>query len=299
MTINVLLFGRLASITENKVISAVIDDGDCSVARLLDIIYSRYPALRHEKFRVVRNHDIADDNDTVSASDEIALLPPVSGGGYSYLTWEPVDTAFLESLSRRQPAGTGSVITFKGVVRNDRFIARTDNEVRIKRVSSIYYSAYESLAEKEINQIVVSAVERFGLNGVIIKHRLGDVKVGETAFFVSVESGHRKEGLSGIDFIIDEVKSRAPIWKLERFEDGSESWKEGQLIEAPSPDRDLKRPDEARRSGHGVPENRCCQEAAEKISHNEGEIEDVTTYEIKQDRDNKAGKGRSRYRRRN
>lgn len=283
MTINVLLFGRLASVAANKVISAAIDDERCSVGHLLDIIYADYPALRYEKFRVVRNHDIADYNDTINASDEIALLPPVSGGGYSYLTWEPIDTAFLESFSRRLLADTGSVITFKGVVRSDRFIARTDNEVRVKRVSSIYYSAYESLAEKEINQIVVSATERFGLTDVVIKHRLGDVKVGETAFFVSVESSHRKEGLSGIDFIIDEVKSRVPVWKLEKFEDGSESWKEGQLIEVPSPDRELKSPAQSCRSGYDVSKNRRCQEASEKKSHNDMENENVRTSEIKQD----------------
>ena len=283
MTINVLLFGRLASLTENKVISAVIDDGECNVRHLLDIVYSRYPALRYEKFRVVRNHDIADDNDIINSSDEIAFLPPVSGGSFAYLTWEPIDTAFLESFSKRQLADTGSVITFKGIVRNDRFIARTDNEVRVKRVSSIYYSAYESLAEKEINQIVVSAVGRFGLNDVIIKHRLGDVKVGETAFFVSVESGHRKEGLSGIDFIIDEVKSKVPIWKLEKFEDGSESWKEGQLIEIPSPNYELKSPAESRRPGYEVSKNQRRHEAAGKISRSEGESEDATTSEIKQD----------------
>lgn len=283
MTINVLLFGRLASLTENKVISAVIDDGECNVRHLLDIVYSRYPALRYEKFRVVRNHDIADDNDIINASDEIAFLPPVSGGSFAYLTWEPIDTAFLESFSRRQLADTGSVITFKGVVRNDRFIARTDNEVRVKRVASIYYSAYESLAEKEINLIVVSAVEQFGLNDVIIRHRLGDVKVGETAFFVSVESSHRKEGLSAMDFIIDEVKSKVPIWKLEKFEDGSESWKEGQLIEIPSPDYELKGPAECRRPGYEVSKNQRRREATGKISHNEGEVEDATTSEIKQD----------------
>lgn len=283
MTINVLLFGRLASVAANKVISAAIDDERCSVGHLLDIIYADYPALRYEKFRVVRNHDIADYNDTINASDEIALLPPVSGGGYSYLTWEPIDTAFLESFSRRLLADTGSVITFKGVVRSDRFIARTDNEVRVKRVSSIYYSAYESLAEKEINQIVVSATERFGLTDVVIKHRLGDVKVGETAFFVSVESSHRKEGLSGIDFIIDEVKSRVPVWKLEKFEDGSESWKEGQLIEVPSPDRELKSQAQSCRSGYDISKTRRCQEASEKKSHNDMENENVRTSEIKQD----------------
>lgn len=76
MTINVLLFGRLASLTENKVISAVIDDGECNVRHLLDIVYSHYPALRYEKFRVVRNHDIAEDNDIINSSDEIAFLPP-------------------------------------------------------------------------------------------------------------------------------------------------------------------------------------------------------------------------------
>ena len=283
MTINVLLFGRLASLAGNKAISAVVDDEKCSVGHLLDVIYAHYPALRYEKFRVVRNHDIADENDAINASDEIALLPPVSGGSYSYLTWEPIDTAFLESFTKRLLTGTGSVITFKGVVRNDRFISRTDNEVRVKRVSSIYYSAYESLAEKEINLIIVSAVEKFGLNDVIIRHRLGDVKVGETAFFVAVESGHRKEGIKGIDFIIDEVKSRVPIWKLEKFEDGSEGWKEGLLIEVPAPDLKPGGATKPSRLEQDDSMNECCQKSGGTISHEKGEIDDVRTFETKQD----------------
>jgi molybdopterin synthase catalytic subunit len=77
----------------------------------------------------------------------------------------------------------------------------------------------------------MSAKENFRLRDVVLQHRTGEVAAGEIAFFVAVSSEHRKEGIAGIDFIIDEVKSKVPVWKLENYDDGSGSWKEGRLIE--------------------------------------------------------------------
>ncbi|MGH7884729.1 MAG: molybdenum cofactor biosynthesis protein MoaE, partial [Thermodesulfobacteriota bacterium] len=97
-------------------------------------------------------------------------------------------------------------------------------------VTTINYTAYETMAENEINKIVDNAIKRFGLIYVVVKHRLGKVKLNETAFFVAVFSQHRKEGIKSMDFIIDEVKNKVPIWKEEFYSDGSKSFKSGLLI---------------------------------------------------------------------
>jgi len=231
MKVNVLLFGRLISISESKEITVFVEGETCTVRELLLSIYGDYPSMRDEKFRVVLNQSIAWDNDSIIDSDEVALLPPISGGNYSYLTENPITHEFVESVSQRQDNSTGSVLIFLGIVRNDNVAQKSGTEKTIKEVKSLTYSSYDRMAEKEINEIILSAKENFGLTDVVVRHRIGEVKVREIAFFVAVSSGHRKESIRGIDFIIDEVKSKVPVWKLENYHDGSESWKDGKLIE--------------------------------------------------------------------
>ncbi len=86
------------------------------------------------------------------------------------------------------------------------------------------------MAENEIDKIVNFAKEKYKVNQILIKHRIGNVSVGEIAFIVVVFSAHRKEGLQAIDFIIEEVKSKVPIWKKEVYTDGSENWQDGVMI---------------------------------------------------------------------
>jgi len=230
MKVNVLLFGRLISIAGGKVIPVIHSQDSCTVSELTHSIFGDYPGLRKERFRVVVNHCIARDEDRIIESDEVALLPPISGGNYSYLTENPITHEFVESVSQRQENSTGSVLIFLGIVRNDNVIEKSGTEKIIKEVKSLTYSAYEKMAEREINEIVLSAKKKFSLTDVVVKHRVGEVEVGEIAFFVAVSSGHRKESIRGIDCIIDEVKSKVPVWKLENYYNGSECWKDGTLI---------------------------------------------------------------------
>jgi len=230
MKINILLFGKLISISENREIEITTSVDFCTVGDLLKSIYDKYPGLAFEKFRIVLNQSIACDTDMVRESDEVALLPPICGGSDLYLTEDPITAEYVARISSWEIAGAGSVLTFLGVVRNDHIAHKIGTVNEFKEVKSLTYSAYEKMAEKAINDIAESAKSEFGLLDVVVKHRLGEVLVGETAFFVAVWSGHRKESIKGIDFIIDEVKSRVPIWKLENYKDGSESWKEGNLI---------------------------------------------------------------------
>jgi molybdopterin synthase catalytic subunit len=239
MKVNVLLFGRLTNVAGGRELPLLIYGERCSVKEMLSSLFGIHPRLREETFRVVVNQSISHDDEMISDSDEVALLPPISGGNFTYLTKNPITHEFVESVSRQRRESSGSLLIFEGIVRNDHAAQKSGTGEAAKRVVSITYSAYEEMAEREINTIVLLAKERFRLHDVVLRHRLGEVNVGETAFFVAVSSGHRKESIAAIDFIIDEVKSKVPVWKLENYDDGTESWKDGKLIGscAATPDR--------------------------------------------------------------
>ena len=231
MKINILLFGKLISIAQGNEIWVSLKGESCTVKELLFNVYEKFPSMMDEKFRVVINQSIATDKETVTTSDEVALLPPICGGNDLYLTHDPITTEYVAKVTKDTQLGMGSMLSFLGIVRNDHIAQELGTDKDFREVKSLTYSAYELMAEREINKIIIRAKERFGLVDVVVKHRIGEVEVGETAFFVAVSSEHRKESIHGIDFIIDEVKSKVPIWKLENYDDGSEIWKGGKLME--------------------------------------------------------------------
>lgn len=114
----------------------------------------------------------------------------------------------------------GSFIIFEGRVRADKV---DDSEVE-----KIIYESYIEMAEREIAKIESEAIEKFSVKKVIIKHRVGEVKVGEIALLVAVLSEHRKEGFEAIQYVIDEIKRRVPIWKKEILKNGKQRWVEGE-----------------------------------------------------------------------
>jgi molybdopterin synthase catalytic subunit len=114
----------------------------------------------------------------------------------------------------------GSFIIFEGRVRAD--------EVDDSEVEKIIYESYIEMAEREIAKIESVAIEKFSVKKVIIKHRVGEVKVGEIALLVAVLSEHRKEGFEAIQYVIDEIKRRVPIWKKEILKNGKQRWVEGE-----------------------------------------------------------------------
>lgn len=135
-----------------------------------------------------------------------------------YMTNEKIDgNSILNSLND-DLSDCGSFIIFEGKVRADK--------VEDSFVEKIIYEAYTEMAEREMSKIEKEAIEKFGVKKVIIKHRVGEVKVKETAFLVVVLSAHRQEGFSAIQYIIDEVKSRVPIWKKEVLSNEKIRWRE-------------------------------------------------------------------------
>ncbi len=114
--------------------------------------------------------------------------------------------------------GIGACSVFEGVVRN------TNDGHQVRKLE---YECYESLAIKEGNQILDEAIEKYDLIDAFCIHRVGTLEIGDIAVVVVAASGHRDEAFKGCRYIIDEVKSRVPIWKKEHYEDGETEWLKG------------------------------------------------------------------------
>lgn len=128
----------------------------------------------------------------------------------------PIDPAALKVALRNGSAG--ACVCFEGWTR-DRNAGRD--------VTSLEYTAYRPLAEKEGNRILAEAVERFGVVSAACVHRVGSLSIGDLAVWVGVSSGHRGEAFEACRYIIDEVKRRVPIWKRESYAGGQTGWVEG------------------------------------------------------------------------
>lgn len=110
---------------------------------------------------------------------------------------------------------SGAVVLFSGEVRNNN---------KGREVMHLEYEAYEPMAEKMIDEIIVEAISRFKLNQAVCVHRLGRVEISECAVVVITGAGHRKEAYDANRYIIDRVKNEVPIWKHEFFIDGTSEW---------------------------------------------------------------------------
>jgi molybdopterin synthase catalytic subunit len=159
------------------------------------------------------NREYADKDQVLDSGDELALIPPVSGGEAAVqhvrVTDEPLS---LDSLvARVRDPRAGAVVTFQGVTRE---------------VERLEYEAYVEMAEEKIAAIVAEAVERHGLCAAAAEHRVGDVPLSEPSVAVAVSAPHRGEAFAGAREIIDRVKAEAPIWKKE-IEGGEGRWAGG------------------------------------------------------------------------
>jgi len=156
----------------------------------------------------------------VGPGDELAFIPPVSGGGQDVgvlfeLTTEPLDARRLEAAVAHP--GAGGICTFTGVVR--------DNS-RGERVRHLEYEAYAGMAEKQMRAIAADIGERWPEARVAMAHRTGRLEIGEASVVVSVSCPHRAEAIAACKHGIDRLKESVPIWKKE-FAEGGAVWIEG------------------------------------------------------------------------
>lgn len=150
------------------------------------------------------NREYADRAQVLLEGDELAAVPPVSGGA---IMSEPLS---IDSVAARvADPRAGAVVTFAGVTRD---------------VSHLDYEAYEEMAAERIDQIVVEAIERHGLCAAAADHRTGRVALGQPSVVVAASAPHRPEAFAGAREIIDRIKAEAPVFKREQGE-----WKEGSV----------------------------------------------------------------------
>ena len=233
MRVRVLFFGQLKEIVGRGEDYAELVDG----ARLEDLFASygrRYPRLAGFRHSVVAsvNQSFADWASPLAMGDEVAFLPPVSGGAGTpavarseaviELVRERIQTG--EISARLKAPEDGAIVVFEGIVRN---------ESQGRRTLYLEYEAYEAMALRQMGVIAAAMRSQFGADSVALVHRLGRLEIGETSVLIAVTSAHRRAAFEACRYGIDTLKRTVPIWKKEYFEDGA-VWAQGEVPPLPS-----------------------------------------------------------------
>jgi molybdopterin synthase catalytic subunit len=202
VTVRVRLFAILRERAGSEAVEvelperATVSDALAALAERpgLDELLSRLPV------RMAVNREYADEGTRLDQGDELALIPPVSGGAdiHAAVTDEPLSVERVSGLVGRP--GAGAIVIFQGTTRD---------------VARLQYEAYREMAEERIAVILRGCVERYGLEAAAAEHRIGLVPLGVSSVIVAVSAAHRGEAFAGARDAIDRIKAEAPIWKRE------------------------------------------------------------------------------------
>jgi MoaE-MoaD fusion protein len=241
VVVKVLFFGILRDLTGFQE-----DTADVPAGTTLEMLFGRY-AQRFETLRqarpsimFARNREFTSPDSIVAEQDEIAFLPPVSGGSGSLegtgeqveliaavqrdghffgLTRSDIDSRHW--VARLQQSSDGAVVVFEGVVRDN---------TKGRRTRYLEYECYEQMAVPEMARIGLEIVARFPISKIGMIHRLGRLQIGEASVVVICTAPHRKAAFEAALEGINRLKREVPIWKKEFFEDGA-VWVEGEWDE--------------------------------------------------------------------
>ena len=197
--------------------------GEQSVADLVRTLVGqgRFTEAAMRSAAVAVNHEYAGPEHQLRDGDEVAILPPVSGGAevLVQIVKEPINSQMAERIvSAVKSGGDGAVCVFDGIVRDN---------TRGRATLHLDYEAYEEMALKQMHALRDEAKTKFGVREVAIVHRLGRLFVGETSVFIAVSSAHRGAAFDACRYVIDTLKKTVPIWKREQFADGA-VWADGE-----------------------------------------------------------------------
>ncbi len=223
--VRVLFFGPLREITGVPEEEFEVEEG-ASLGALFDRYAERHPrmAAMRDSIVLARNREFSLSSTPLAEGDEVAFLPPVSGGSEDTaveardvveIVRRPIDARAL--AARLQRGEDGAVVTFEGVTRNHSGRRATGH---------LEYEAYEPMALDQMKAIVREVKERWPVDHVGIVHRLGRLEIGETSVAIVVTAGHRAPAFEACRHAIDRLKKTVPIWKKEYFADGA-VWVEG------------------------------------------------------------------------
>ena len=232
MRIRVLFFGQLRDIVGTDSEEAHFAPG-VTLEGVFRSYAARFPRLEGMAGSVAmaRNQRFARRTEVVKDGDELAIMPPVSGGSgwlaqsesdgvFAAITREAIDSSAL--VARIQGNGDGAVIVFEGVVRDNSHGRQT---------LLLDYQCYVPLALRQLARIGGSVLDRFDVHRIALVHRIGKLQVREASVSIVVASAHRLPAYEASLAAINEVKRAVPVWKKEHFADG-EVWVEGEWDES-------------------------------------------------------------------
>ena len=230
MQVRVLFFGVLKDLAGRSSDLLSLPDHACAA----DVLNHYQQRLSNQavfsSIAISVNQEYARPEMKLKSGDEIALLPPVSGGttenaspdgsekidARAFITRKVIDTAAALATIKRPD--DGAAIVFEGIVRNN---------TRGRRTLFLDYEAYEQMAVKEMESLIAGALDQFQVRDAMIIHRLGRIEIGETSVLIIVASAHRATAFDACRWLIDTLKRTVPIWKKEYFEDGA-VWSDGE-----------------------------------------------------------------------
>lgn len=230
MQVRILFFGVLKDLTGRDV-----DLLNVPEQATLSDVFTHYETISPRlgelaaSIAISVNQEFAGPDSKLNEGDEIAFLPPVSGGltdsdnsrlapdrSYSSITREKIDTQAV--LAKLKHPADGAALVFEGVVRDN---------TRGRRTLHLNYEAYEEMALKQMDALAEQALQQFPIRAVAIVHRLGRLEIGEVSVLIVVASAHRAAAFDACRWLIDTLKRTVPIWKKEYFQDGA-VWADGE-----------------------------------------------------------------------
>lgn len=224
MRVRVLFFGILRELVGTSGEEVELPEG-ATVRDVLLQYEAKLPRLKvpFSSSALAVNQQYSRPDTKLKPNDEIAILPPVSGGATGSTTSrrasivrKPIDTQ--AALSGLKHPEDGAAVVFEGVVRN---------QTRGRRTLYLEYEAYEEMALQQMEALAYEALKNFPVRDVVITHRLGHLEIGEISVLIVVASAHRGPAFDACRWLIDTLKRKVPIWKKEYFEDGA-VWADGE-----------------------------------------------------------------------
>jgi molybdopterin synthase catalytic subunit len=226
MRIRVLFFGQLKDIVGIAQEEAELSDG-ARVEDLFERYGRRFPKLAEFRPSIAAsvNQEYAGWSVPLASGDEVAFLPPVSGGQHQTATSGDVFQLVRERIDSHRiteslkAAADGALVVFDGFVRNS---------FKGQRTEYLVYEAYEPMAYAKMREIGAQIHEKFPIHRLAIVHRLGRLEIGETSVLIAASSPHRAAAFDACRYGIDTLKRTVPIWKKEHFVGGA-VWAEGEI----------------------------------------------------------------------
>jgi len=225
--LTIKLFGLLKTLACNHSEVVVALNGGRTVGDLIVLLDKAYPEMaeliHHKKVLISVNHEVAHPARVIGEGDEVALLPPFSGGApsdgdrlFARVQREAFSIDAELTRVRARSGRIGGIAIFLGTARD-----RSNGH----DVSGLTFEYYEGMAQKTLREIRARAITDFGMIEVLLVHRYGDIQIGENIVLVIAAAEHRAEAFRACRWSIDELKRITPIWKREYRLDG-EVWVE-------------------------------------------------------------------------